>query len=152
MNRTIFALATTLSLTLAGPGLAADSPESLVKYRQSVMKSLGGHAGAIAAVVKGQVTYAPQVVYHPRSIKEMSIIIPDIFPPNSTSKDYKKTDALPEIWEQPEKFNKAVQKFQAAAVQFAEVAEGGDQQAIAEEFQALGKTCGGCHKPFRHEE
>ncbi len=32
-----------VSFGLAGQVLAADKPESIIKYRQSVMKALGGH-------------------------------------------------------------------------------------------------------------
>lgn len=152
MKRSTCLLVAGLALTVAGQALAADSPEDLVKYRQSVMKALGGHAGAIAAVVKGQVSYGAHVANHARSIKEMSLIVPDIFPSNSGPAAYADTRALTKIWEQPAKFKEAVTAFQSAAAKFADIAEGGDQQAIAEGLGALGKSCGGCHKPFRKEK
>ena len=151
MKKCTCLLAVGLALGVAGQGLAADSPEAAVKYRQSVMKAIGGHMGAIAAVVKGEVSHGPHVANHARGIQDMSLIVPDIFPPNSTYDDYNKTDALPEIWKQPEKFKQAVQAFQAAAADFAQVAESGDSGAIAAGLGALGKACGGCHKPFRYK-
>ena len=152
MRKIFCTFAIGLVLCSAAPGLTADAPENLVKYRQSVMKSIGGHMGAIAAVVKGQASYGSHVKHHARAIKEMSEIVPDIFPPNSTYDDFKKTNALPEIWSQPEKFNQVVEGFQAAAAKFAEVADGGDKQATAVAFGELGKACGSCHKSFRYEE
>ena len=65
-----------------------------MKYRQSVMKAIGGHMGSIAAVVKGEVSHGPHVANHARGIKDMSLIVPDIFPPNSTYDDYNKTDGV----------------------------------------------------------
>ncbi len=152
MSRILCALAAGLAIGLAGQGLAADSPEAAVKYRQSVMKAIGGHTGAIAAVVKGEVSHGPHVANHARGIKDMSLLVPDIFPPNSTHDDYNKTNALPEIWKEPAKFKQALEAFQKAAANFAQVAAGGDQGAIAASFGQLGKSCGGCHKPFRYKK
>ena len=152
MKQVICALTVGLFLAAAGQGFAVDTPESLVKYRQAVMKAIGGNTGAIASVVKGETSYGPHVVHHARSIKEMSGLVADIFPPESNYDNYKKTNALPEVWSQPAKFKQAVEAFQAAAVKLAEVAEGGDMQAIGAQFGELGKSCGGCHKPFRYKE
>ena len=152
MKRTLCVLSAGLALSLAGQGLAADSPEKLVKYRQSVMKAIGGHTGAIAAVVKGEVSFGAHVANHARGIKDMSLIVPDIFPPNSGPMDYADTGALPAIWEQQAKFKEAITAFQSAAAKFAEIAESGDRQAIAAGLGALGNSCGGCHKPFRQKK
>ncbi len=152
MRRTLCALAGGLALSMAGQGLAADSPENLVKYRQSVMKAIGGHTGAIAAVVKGEVSHGSHVANHARGIKDMSLIVPDIFPANSGPDSFEKTRALPAIWKDPGKFKQAVTNFQAAAAKFAEIAEGGDMQAIGAGLGELGKSCGGCHKPFRQKK
>jgi cytochrome c556 len=152
MRKSLCALAVGLAMGLAGQGLAADAPEDLVKYRQSVMKAIGGHMGSIAAVVKGQVSYGPHVANHARGIKDMSLIVPDIFPPDSGPDRFGKTNALAEIWQQPAKFKLAVTNFQAAAAKFAQIAETGDQAAIAGGLGALGKSCGGCHKPFRQKK
>ncbi len=152
MRKILCALAAGLAVGVVGQGLAADSPEAAVKYRQSVMKAIGGHMGAISAVVKGEVSHSPHVANHARGIKEMSLIVPDIFPPNSTYEDFKETNALPEIWKEPAKFKQAVEAFQQAAADFSQVAASGDQGAIASGLGDLGKACGGCHKPFRYKK
>ncbi len=152
MRRILCALAAGLAMGLAGQSFAADSSEAAVKYRQAVMKAIGGHMGSIAAVVKGEVSHGAHVANHARGIKDMSLIVGDVFPPNSTYDDYDKTDALPAIWKEPAKFKQAVEAFQQAAAKFAQVAESGDQGAIAAGLGQLGKSCGGCHKPFRHKK
>jgi cytochrome c556 len=152
MRRVLCALTAGLALGLAGQALGADSPENLVKYRKSVMKAIGGHTGAIAAVVKGEVSYGTHVANHARGIKDMSLIVPEIFPDNSGPMDYADTGALPGIWEESAKFKQAVTAFQSAAAKFAAIAEGGDMQAIGAGLGDLGKTCGGCHKPFRKKK
>ena len=152
MKRLIWASAVGLAIIVAGQSMAADSPEDLVKYRKSVMKAIGGHTGAIAAVVKGQVSYGAHVAKHARGIKDMSLIVSDVFPANSGPDSFKDTRALAKIWAEPAKFKEAVTAFQQAAAKFADIAEGGDSAAIAAGLGALGKACGGCHKPFRAEK
>lgn len=152
MRRSISLLIAIGAIAIAGQAVAADTPENLVKYRQAVMKAIGGHTGSIAAVVKGEVAFGSHVAAHARGIKDMSLLVDDIFPPNSTYDDYDKTAALPAIWKEPAKFKQAVDNFKAAAAKLAQVAESGDQGAIAAGFGELGKSCGGCHKPFRHKK
>jgi cytochrome c556 len=145
-------LAAVLALCLAGQSLAADSPENLVKYRQAVMKAIGGHTAAIASVVKGETSCGAHVANHARGIKDMSLIVLDVFPPESGPDSFKETRALPKIWAEPAKFQEVVKAFQGAAAKFSEVAEGGDMAAIGPALGELGKSCGGCHKPFRAEK
>lgn len=152
MKRLACTLAAGLALGLAGQSLAADSPENLVKYRQAVMKAMGEHAAAIASVVKGETSYGAHVANHARGIRDMSLIVPDIFPPESGPDSYKNTRALPKVWAEPAKFKEAVTALQDAAARFAEIAESGDMAAIGPALGDLGKACGGCHKPFRAEK
>ena len=152
MRKSTCVLAGALVTVWLGQALAADSAKSLVEYRQAVMKSIGANASAIGMIVKGEVSYTGQIPEHADAILEMSFLVPDIFPPNSTYDDYEKTDALPAIWKEPDKFKAAVKDFQEAAQKFAEVAQGGDLAATTAAYQELGKACGGCHKPFRHKE
>ena len=152
MKRSFCALAVGLVLGMSAQSLAADSPESLVKYRQAVMKAISGHTAAIASVVKGETSYGAHVANHARGIKEMSLIVPDIFPPESGPDSFKDTRALAKIWDEPTKFKEAVTAFQQAAAKFADIAESGDSGAIAAGLGDLGKSCGGCHKPFRAEK
>ncbi|MEM7227059.1 MAG: cytochrome c [Pseudomonadota bacterium] len=152
MRKAVGALTGALATIWLGQALAADSPKSLVEYRQAVMKSIGASTGAIGMIVKGEVSYTDQIPEHADAILEMSLLVPKIFPPNSTYDDYNKTDALPAIWKEPEKFKTAVEDFQKAAAHFAETAQGSDMDATTNAYLELGKTCGGCHKPFRHKE
>ncbi|MDJ0895835.1 MAG: cytochrome c [Alphaproteobacteria bacterium] len=150
MRRILFA--TTLGVALAaGSAYAADTPENLVKYRKAVMKSLGGHFGAISAVVKGEVSYGAHVANHARALRDVAPLIGAVFPPNSTYDQFKDTNALPEVWSKPAEFKQAVEAFEKAAADFVPVAEAGDAQAITASFGAMARTCGGCHKTFRYD-
>ena len=137
-------LAAALFAAAAAPA-AADPAEDL-KYRQMVMSSIGSHIGAIAAVLKGKVPHGGHIVGHARAMQAASRMLDDIFPPGS---DVGETRAKPDIWQQPEKFKAGVKAFQDASVQLVQAAESGDMGAIGDALGGVGKSCGGCHKPFR---
>jgi len=148
-------LAATMGVALIGiasVATAADEPAAAVKYRQAVMKAIGGHTGSIAAVAKGQVSYGSHVVEHARSLAAMGRIAADLFPAGSGQSSGAKTGALASIWDKPDDFKKAVDAFQTATADFAKAAESGDMQATMAAFGAVGKSCGGCHKPFREKQ
>jgi len=42
---------------LAPLALSAAEPEDIIKYRQNMMKSIGGHTSAAGAIVQGKVDY-----------------------------------------------------------------------------------------------
>lgn len=138
-------------LAPAAATLAADEPENLVKYRERVMSALGGHAGAIAAMLKQEVGY-DHLVPHAEAIAATAPAVRDIFPETSGPDDYPDTDALPAIWDKPEAFQQAVEKFEAAAAAFPEAARTGDRAQVLAAFKELGGACGNCHETFRAED
>ena len=62
------------------------------------------------------------------------------------------TKAKPVIWENWSKFESAVKAFVSESSKLGKVAESGDMKALAKQFRATGKTCGGCHKNFRERK
>ena len=149
MKISILTVATVLVLGLGAQALAVDEPENVIKYRQSVMKAIGGHTGAIVAVVKGEVGYVGHVAAHARAIHEMSKLLPDLFPKGTGQDNYPETRALPELWNDLAKFEASAKDLQVQSAKLAAVAEGGDLAAIGAQLENLGKACGSCHKPFR---
>ncbi len=141
-----------LILGLSASALAVDEPENVIKYRQSVMKAMGGHAAAIAGVVKGEVSYVDHVAAHARGIHEMSKLVPGLFPEGTSQFEFANTRALPEIWDQRAKFEAATKELKAQSAKLVEVAGRGDVAEIGAQLLNLGKACGGCHKPFRAEQ
>ncbi len=128
---------------------AAEDPANAIKYRQTVMGSIGAHIGAIAMVLKGEVSHTGHVAAHARALHAASLMIPDIFPPGS---DVGETRAKPEIWQDWPKVEAGSKALQREAAELAKVAEGGDMAAVGAQLQNVGKACGGCHKPFRKEK
>ncbi|MBT3358982.1 MAG: cytochrome c [Rhodospirillales bacterium] len=135
-----------LATFLAAPAMA---DEAAIKYRQAVMKALGGHMGSVAAIVKGKVPHSGHLADHGAAIAAIGNMTADLFPKESSMG---KTGALPAIWEKPDDFAKAVGAFKDASQKFAMAAKGGDMGAVGAALGALGGSCGGCHKPFRQKK
>lgn len=131
-----------------GAASAADESENVIKYRQNVMRSIGGHTGAIGAVMKGEVSYGSHVAAHAESIAATSQLIIDMFPEGTLTGA--ETAAKPEIWQDWDTFREKANDLQTAASNLVQVVNGGgDMDAVGAAFGDVGKACGGCHRPFR---
>ena len=141
----------TVFLALALPAGAADDPANVVKYRQTVMQSIGAHIGGIAAVVKGEVSYGPRhVAEHARGINASAKLITDAFKPNTGMTG--PTIAKADIWTDWDTFAAAAKRLEEESAKMIEVAVGGDMAAIGAQLGALGSACGGCHNKFREKK
>ena len=116
-----------------------------IKYRQSVMKAVGGHMGAMSTILKGMVPHSGDLKGHAHAMAELSKISSKVFPKGSGAGE---TRAKAEIWDRPDDFAKAVSAFQAAADDLAKTASS-NPKAAGDKFKALGKSCKGCHDTFR---
>jgi len=135
-----------VAVALATGGATAD--EGMIKYRQSVMKSNGGHLGAVVTIIKGEVPFTDDLQGHTQALAELAIIAGQVFPEGSGTGE---TRALPAIWEKPEDFKKAYEAYQTAAADLAKTAET-DPKAVPAAVGALGKTCKGCHDDFQKKK
>ena len=122
--------------------------KDLVKYREKVMEVIGGHMGAIAAIVKGEVPYKDELVYHAESLAAAA---PKTLPAFKTKAMSKDTEALDKIWDNWAEFEKAAKKFEAASADFSKAASTGDMAAVGAALGALGKSCKGCHDEFTED-
>ena len=126
----------------------ADS-EGIIKYRKNVMKSTGGHMGAIVDILKNDLALQAHILDHARSINQNSKMTLEMFPKGT---GLGKTKAKSTIWENWSKFESAVNVFVSESSKLVKVAESGDMKALSKQFRATGKTCGGCHKNFRERK
>jgi cytochrome c556 len=147
-----------VGLGLAAANLAAtyaqaqEDPAALIAYRQSIMKAIGGHIGAIAMAAKGDVSFTDEVAFHAGAINEMSKHLARLFPSGS-GKEAGETRALPVIWQKWDDFTAAAENLGVQSAKLAEVAQSGDRAAIAAQTGELGnKGCGGCHDTFREKK
>ena len=110
------------------------------------MKGVGAHITNIAAVVKGQVTITANLVTDAQAIADGLKNTGQLFPAGTEGG---KTNALAKIWEDPTGFEKALADTQQAAENMVSAAASNDMATIGKALGALGKSCGGCHKPYR---
>ncbi|NQV82698.1 MAG: cytochrome c [Rhodospirillales bacterium] len=124
--------------------------EGPIKHRQSVMKAVGGHMGAMAAILKGQVPFKGDLKAHANAMAALAKIAARAFPEGS---DFGETRAKADIWSKPKEFATVVQAFITESAKLAKVAEGGDMAAFGAQFKAMGENaCGACHKAFREKQ
>lgn len=125
------------------PALADDGA---VGYRQKVMDAVGGTMEAMVAIAKQEVPHSAHLAVHARNMAALATIVNDVFPPGSGEGD---TEALPEIWSQPEAFKQRLDRFGQAARDLDAVVSSGDMSGFGEALGALGQSCKGCHDDFK---
>ena len=87
---------------------------------------------------------AENTLTHARAMSDLAGILPDVFPKGS---DVMKSETLPAVWEEPEKFKEATDGFIALTAEFLQAVEkDGD---IPGTFRNLQKSCKGCHDKYR---
>ena len=118
------------------------------------MKLVLWEAAPLFGMAKGDVAYdAEAAKTHAGNLKIISQYpVGGLFLDGTSDADYPgKTRSLPKIWEDEAAFGKALTDWQTA-VETVNVAAGNGQPELAAAVAELGKSCGGCHKPFRAEE
>ena len=133
-------------LTIPFATAQAQSDEAYLAYRQKVMQAQGASMGAIGQILKHKLPYSGHIATHANDINRLSKLISDAFKKEITAG---KTDAKPDVWKDWDKFVAAAEKLGQESAKLAKVASSGDMAAIGAQRKALGKACGGCHKPFR---
>jgi cytochrome c556 len=147
MKKTFLLMVAALIASTAN--VQAEEPENYIKYRQAMMKAIGGHSGAASQIVRGKVAPEGDLLMHALALADLSRNITRLFPEGS---DFGETKAKQEIWDQWSKFEQASEDAKRATADFAAAAAGGDQEQIAKAFKDVGKSCKGCHKDFREKD
>jgi len=127
-------------------GAAFAGGHTVAEQRVMVMKGIAGHMKALAAVAKGEAQADAGTPVHGQAIQELSLTVRFLWPEGSGGAN---TRAKDEIWQQWDKFMAANDAFKHAAPKLAAAAKTGDRAQIGAALGEVGKTCGGCHKPFR---
>lgn len=136
-----------LLLTTSFAGAA--TPEDSIKYRKAVMETMAGHVGAISLIFSGKVDFQQYLLSHAEALAAAGEQAGKLFPAGSGTG---KTDALPLIWEEPEKFQKAADEIKVTTAQLRDAIRGGDKAAIGKSLKPVFDSCKGCHDRYRKEE
>ena len=145
------------ALVMPAAGVAQDKPnpgEKAMLARQGLMKLIVWEAGPLFGMAKGDVAYdAAAASARAANLAALSQYqVSGLFLPGTSDADHPgKSCALADIWNDPAKFDQEYRNFQAAVTALGKVA-GNGQEALAAAVSEMGKTCGGCHKPFRAKD
>lgn len=120
--------------------------ESIQETRKKTMKEMSANLKPIVAVAKGKAASTPALVDNAHTIQAISERLLGLFPANSGGEE---TRAKPEIWSDWSNFENKAMALREAAPGLVEATMSGDQTQIGVALGAVGKACGGCHKPYR---
>ncbi|MFM9865428.1 MAG: c-type cytochrome [Micropepsaceae bacterium] len=141
-----------LALTVfvsAACGSSASAPQQTVDARIEGMKKLGGAlkaTGQAATPAEAKAKIAEAIAF--------SESIVSLFPKGTGIGDagVTKTRALQDIWSKPAEFKASADAMTATLKNIDAALGTGDKAKVEAAFAEVGKSCGGCHKPFRGPE
>ena len=129
--------------------VAADAPDAVVKYRQTVMKSLGAHMTAMSmVVVKKQIASRAQLAAHAEAVHAVSAGIVEMFP----APDKVRSSGKPEIWTRFPEFKASAAKVERESALLSQLAQKKEWKAFDAQFESVAKACEECHDRFRVRE
>lgn len=127
----------------------AKTPQQVVEEREAGMKALGGNikgAAKAATPAEAKAKIADAIKF--------AESIPSQFPKGTGIGDpgVTKTRALQDIWAKPADFKAAADALVKALKDADAAFDTGDKAKVDAAFGGIGKSCGGCHTPFRGPE
>lgn len=148
MRKTLVLAAVAVALGgLTGITAAQVKPDVLVKQRQAVMTLQGKYFGPIAGMASGKAPYnADAVARNATYLENLAQMAWDGFQDSTKGE---KSRALPEIYSQKAKFDEYAQRLQTETSKLGQAARAKDEAGVKQQFQAVLKTCNGCHDDFR---
>ena len=122
------------------------TPQQIVAARQAAYHLSGATMGNMKGVIDsgGDVT---KQVYAARGVARWARALPTMFP--DSTRGIMPSRARPEIWDNRADFEAKAANYAAAATRLAEVAQSGDREAFAAQFQATIATCQACHERYQ---
>ena len=134
-------------LVAATMALAHSGAQGIVKQRMDSMDAMGKAMKTVGEMLKGTAQFdATAIVEAMRSVSVHADEIPGMFPEGSLSDP---SEAREEIWSNWDRFTTLAEGLSTTAARLADIAKDGDRKAVAGAFNAVGKTCSGCHEGFR---
>jgi cytochrome c556 len=125
-----------------------DTPEGAAfQYRQAVMRSIAYKVGQARAMAQGEIPVdEAKFAKHASDVATLAGMLPEGFIPNSAVAG---SAALPDIWTNMPDFQMKAADLQNAAQALATAASQQGFEASKGMVQAVGQTCGACHRPYR---
>lgn len=133
-----------------GGGTASETPDTpegqAIAYRQALMNTLSWKVAQARAMAQGEIPVDGALFQkHASDVATLASMIPEGFIPNSAEG----SAALPEVWTNRADFEAKAADLQNAAQALATATQQQGFEAAKGMIQAVGQTCGGCHRPYR---
>jgi cytochrome c556 len=132
-----------------GVAFAQAEPDNAIKYRQTIYQTLGANLTAVVMNLKGEVDFPDAVAVHAQTVAAAAPLVLPAMEQNTAGEGSADTEALAKIWDNWDDFASKAEDMEAAAMQLAEIAQGGDMQAIGAQVQEVAGTCKSCHDEYR---
>jgi cytochrome c556 len=133
-------------LLLSFSAVQAQDDSNELAYRQKLMQIIGDNKSAIDHIAKNGLPYQGHIATYAKALAGAGTLIESTFKKEIVAG---RTDSKPEIWQEWDKYVAAAQKLTDAGTALAVAVESGDDKTASAAIKALGRTCGGCHKPYR---
>lgn len=130
---------------------ADETPEGQAfQYRRAVMQSIAYKVGQARGMAQGEIPVdATAFTKHASDVAALAGMIVEGFIPNSAVEG---SAALPEVWTNMPDFQAKAADLQNAAQALATASQSQGFEAAKGMVQAVGQTCGGCHRPYRRRQ
>jgi len=127
-------------------------PEDAVKMRRSALTLMSWNFGTLGAMAKGQIPYdQAEAVRRAESVSFLSHLPWEGFVKGTSTQDISDTRALPEVWNQPDKFKSNAERLESETAKLVQAAKSGDAGQLKTQFGATAKACSNCHDDFRRK-
>lgn len=150
-----FSILLSIGLYAAAGSVVADEqldPQPVIEGRQSALRDIGAAFKGITDELRKTAPSLPQIRHYARQIDDLARQQTFWFPAGTGPEADIETAAKPEIWQQPAQFKAAQAAFGEQVTKLVSVAAADNVPAIKSQWQALGKTCKGCHDKFREKD
>jgi cytochrome c556 len=147
-NRLVPVLAAACACSAA---VAAVKPETAIRYRQGVYTVIGWNFAPLAQMVRGKTAW--DQAEFARRAERIAFLAPQLlegFPAGSDTGA--KTAAKAGIWSHMDDFRAKMDDLVTQSRRLAEVARGGDEAQMKEQFRQTAGACKACHDQYRDEE
>jgi cytochrome c556 len=130
---------------------AEETPESAAfGYRSAIMESIAYKVAQARGMAQGEIPVDEAAFQkHARDVAALAGMIVEGFIPNSAVEG---SAALPDIWTNMADFQQKAADLQNAAQSLADATAANGFEAAKGMVQAVGQTCGGCHRPYRRRQ
>lgn len=141
-----------VALTLAVPALAQfRKPEDAVKYRQSVMFTMGNHFySRLGGMANGRIPFDAKAAVENADLVAALSKLPWIAFGAETN-GIGKTEAKPAVWTEQAKFKDLSEKMQAEVVKLQAASRTGDLEVLKAAYRSTSNACKACHDSFTNQ-